>query len=207
MKNKLSLSVLLIIVALVVSSCAKEFYSPDAYTLAKKHQSFAIIPPSVSIKSNKKVDANALKEQQTTESLNFQKEIYAWMLKRKMQGRVTQEIQDVETTNAKLSRAGYPETPLTTEELCALLEVDGVMTSRISMTKPMSEAAAVVVGLLVGVWGPTNEVSVSLSLSDCSKKKLIWNYDHTFSGGVGSSADRLVDDLMRRASRKMPYFQ
>lgn len=75
--------ILFFTLAFLFSSCAKIFYSPDAYTLAKNHQSIAILPPSVSIAANKKVDAEAIKEQQKTESINFQKEIYSWMLKEK----------------------------------------------------------------------------------------------------------------------------
>jgi hypothetical protein len=70
----------------------------------------------------------------------------------------------------------------------------------------MSTGAAVAVALLVGAWGATNEVGVTLSISDCSNKKLIWNYDHKFSGGLGSSPASLVDGLMRHASKKMPYY-
>ena len=146
-----------------------------------------------------------MKEQEKTESVNFQKEMYSWLLKRKMQGKISQEIQEIETTNAKLKKAGYPETPLTTTQLCEVLGVDGIMTSNYGLSKPMSEGAAIAVALLVGAWGATNEVHVSLSISDCNNKKLIWNYDHKFSGGIGSSPSRLVDGLMRQASKKMPY--
>lgn len=200
--NKITLFVLAIV---LFSSCAKIFYSPDAYTLAHNQKIFAIIPPTVSIAAHKKIDAEAIKEQQKTESINFQKEMYSWMLKRKMQGKIAQEIQDVETTNAKLKKAGFPENPLTTVELCDVLGVDGIMTSNYALSKPMSEGAAVAVALLVGVWGATNEVHVSLSISDCNNKKLIWNYDHKFSGSMGSSPSKLVDGLMRNASKKMPF--
>lgn len=188
-----------------VLSCAKIFYSPDAKTLANRHNTIAIIPPSISIAANKKVDAEAIKEQQKTESINFQKEMYAWMLKRKMQNKLTKEIQDIETTNTKLKRAGYPENPLTTAELCEVLEVDGIMTSNFALAKPMSEGAAVAVGVILGAWGSTNEVRVSLSISDCEFKKLIWNYEHKLSGSIGSTPARIVDQLMRQASIKMPY--
>jgi len=171
------------------------------------HNIIAILPPTVSIAANKKVDADAIIEQQKTESLNFQKEMYAWILKRKMQGHMVQEIQEVETTNAILSRAGYPEEPLTTEQICELLGVDGVMGSNYSLTKPMSEGAAIAVALLVGAWGSTNEVRVSLNIKDCSQKKLIFNFDHKYSGSMGSSPARIVNELMRQASKKMPYFQ
>lgn len=189
----------------LLSSCAKIFYSPDARTLANKQQTFAIIPPNISIAASKKVDAEAMKEQQKTESINFQNEIYSWMLKRKMQGKITKEIQEVQTTNAKLLKAGYPENPLTTAELCEVLGIDGIMTSNFGLSKPMSDGAAIALGLLAGAWGSTNEVRATLSISDCENKKLIWNYEHKLSGGVGSSPSRIVDQLMRKASRKMPY--
>jgi hypothetical protein len=131
--------------------------------------------------------------------------MYSWMLKRKMQGKFSQEIQEIETTNAILKKAGYPETPLTSAEICELLKVDGIMTSNFSLSKPMSDGAAVAMVILVGTYGSTNEVTVSLSISDCSEKKLIWNYNHKFSGSIGSSPANLVDGLMRNASKKMPY--
>jgi hypothetical protein len=196
---------LIALAIILFSSCAKIYHSPDASTLAHSQKYIAIIPPTVSIAASKKIDADAMKEQQRTESINFQKEMYSWMLKRKMQGKISQEIQETETTNAKLKKAGYPENPLTTAELCEVLGVDGVMTSNYGLSKPMSDGAAVVVALFVGAWGSTNEVRVSLNISDCKNKKLIWNYDHKFSGGLGSSPSRLVDGLMRQASRKMPY--
>lgn len=194
-----------LIPAAMLTSCAKIFFSPDAKVLANQQQTIAILPSTVSIAASKKIDAEAMQAQQKTESLNFQKEIYSWMLKRKMQGKLTKEIQEVETTLVKLSRAGYPETPLTTAELCAVLGVDGVMSSSFALSKPMSDGAAVAVGLLVGAWGATNEVRATLSISDCKNKKLIWNYDHKLSGSIGSSPSRIVDQLMRKASLKMPY--
>lgn len=189
----------------LLSSCAKIFYTPDARTLANKQQIIAIIPPTISIAARRNVDADALKEQQRTESLNFQTEIYSWMLRRKMQGKINQNIQEIEATNAKLNRIGYPENPMTIAELCEVLGVDGIMTSNFSLSRPMSEGAAVAIGLLIGAWGATNEVRVTLSISDCENRKLIWNYEHKLSGGVGSSPSRIVDQLMRQASRRMPY--
>ena len=205
--KKFKLFTLVGLLFLLLSSCAKIFYSSDAFTLANSHKTIAILPPSVSIAASKKTDAEAIKEQQITESLNFQKEMYAWMLKRKMQGLITQEIQDIQTTNAKLEKAGYSDTPLTPGEMCEILGVNGVMGSNYALSKPMSDGAAVAMVLLVGASGPTNEVRVSLNINDCSNKKLIWNYDHTFSGGLGSSPSRLVDGIMRKASIQMPYMK
>jgi len=192
------------LIAIFLSSCAKIFYTPDAKVLASNHKTIAIIPPRVSIAPTKKIQGDAIIEQQKGESLNFQREMYAWLLKRKMQGKFLQEIQDIQTTNAKLIKAGYPERILTTSEFCEILGVDGIIISNFSLGKPMSVAAAIFVG------GATNQIHVSLSISDCNNTKLIWNYDHKLSGGLGSSPSRIVDDLMRHASKKkqkMPYIR
>jgi hypothetical protein len=145
-------------------------------------------------------------EQQKTESINIQREMYSWMLKRKMQGTILVDIQDVETTNAKLAAAGFQDTKLLTPaDLSKVLNVDGVLTSNYSLSKPMSEGAAIAMAVLVGWWAPTNEAVASLSIHDSGSEKMIWNFDHKMSSSLSSPA-RLVDDLMREASRKMPYF-
>jgi hypothetical protein len=205
MKQFKHITVIGLALILISSSCAKIFYSPDARTLADKQQIIAIIPPAISIAANRKIEAEAIIEQQRTESVNFQNELYSWMLRRKMQGKINKEVQEIETTNALLQKAGYPETRMTTAELCEALGVDGIMSSNFGLSKPMSDGAAVALGVLVGTWGSTNEVRATISISDCENKKLIWNYEHKLSGGVGSSPSRIVDQLMRKASRKMPY--
>jgi hypothetical protein len=132
--------------------------------------------------------------------------MYSWMLKRKMQGKIFVDIQDVETTNAKIAAAGFQDAKLLTPtDLSEILNVDGILTSNYSLSKPLSEGAAIALAVLVGVWAPTNEAVVSLSIHDSGSDKMIWNYDHKLSSSLSSPA-RLVDELMRQASRKMPYF-
>jgi hypothetical protein len=196
----------LIALTFLMQSCAKVFYTSDARSIASTHKIIAIIPPKVSIAARKKVDGNALIEQQKTESINFQREMYSWMLKRKMQGTIFVDIQDVETTNAKLAAAGFQDTKLLTpSDLSKVLNVDAVLTSNYSLSKPMSEGAAIAMAVLVGWWAPTNEAVASLSIHDSVSEKMIWNFDHKMSSSLGSPA-KLVDELMRQASRKMPYF-
>ena len=154
----------------------------------------------------RKVDAEAIKEQQKTESLNFQKEIYSWLLKRKMKGQFVVDFQEVDYTNAKLKKAGYPDEPMTTEEICTLLKVDGLVKSNFGLSKPMGDGAAIAAALLLGGAGATNEVRINFSINDCKSKSLIFSYDHKYSGGMGSSPSRLVDGMMRDISRKMPHY-
>lgn len=198
--------VLLIFAAFLLQSCAKVFYTPDARNIAGTEKIIAIIPPRVSIAARRKVDGAALIEQQKTESINFQREMYSWMLRRKMQGYISVDIQDVETTNAKLAAAGFQDgTFLTPNDLSKILNVDGILTSNYALSKPISEGATVALAVLAGWWAPTNEAVVSLSIHDSGSERMIWNYDHKVTSSLSSPA-RLVDELMRQASRKMPYF-
>lgn len=48
-------TVLIAIVVLLLSSCAKIFYSPDAKALASKQDVIAIIQPKISIAARKKL--------------------------------------------------------------------------------------------------------------------------------------------------------
>ena len=107
-------------------------------SLAMAQKIVAIAPPKVSIAVRKNVDGNALLEQQKAESVNFQREMYSWILKRKMQGTITVEVQDIETTNAILANAGFNNGQLLAPaEMCNILGVDGIMTSNYSLSKPM----------------------------------------------------------------------
>ena len=58
------------------------------------------------------------------------------MLKRKMHGTIFVDIQAVETTNAKLSNAGfYNGKVLTPIDMCNILGVDGILTSNYSFSE------------------------------------------------------------------------
>ncbi len=190
---------------LTLQSCAKIYYSPDAYSVGRKEKTIAIIPPTVSIKPTKNANLTALKEEEKKESINFQKEMYAWLLKRKKQRKIKPKIQDIELTNAALVKLNYPEKSLSSDELCKVLGVDAVITSSFNLSKPLSEAAAIALGYFMWGWRWGPEVYASMSIYDAKEDKMIWNYDHKYKGGLGSTPTRLVDRLMRHASSKMPY--
>ena len=207
-KNGFFLFVVICAVSLVFSSCstAKIFSSPDAKSLSMQHKKIAIVPPTIAIAAQKNIDAQSMVLQQKTESQNFQQEMYSWLLKRKMKGNFLSEIQDINTTNALLQKAGFPDKTFTTNELCGILNVDGILTSNYSLSKPMSTGAAIVVGVLFGAFGPTNSVTTSLTISDCIQGKMIWNYNDKLSGSLGSTPASIVDVVMNSASKKMPYY-
>src|SRR5690606_983841 len=85
---------------------------------------------SSSNECKKNVDAESLKEQQRTEAINFQKEMYSGLLKRKSQGKLKVEIQDVEVTNAMLRKIDVDKLlTMTPVEMGQLLKADAVVKS------------------------------------------------------------------------------
>ena len=197
---------LFILLSIIYTSCASVYITKEGQAKADKHQSIAILSPKVGFKQAKKIDGEALKEAQRTSSLEIQQEIYKWMLKRKSQGKVTINIQDVEETSVLLNRNGYTGNNLTTSEICEILDVDALLYSNFNLAQPTSQGAAIAVAALFGVGMRTNQASAALNIKDCESKGMIWNYDHEFSGGLGSSSQDLVENLMRNASKKLPYY-
>ena len=203
MRNTL---ILFITTSLLLVSCGPTvFLSSDAISRAKQHDKLAILPPKISIPASKNVSAEAMAEQRATESVNFQNEIYKQLLRRVTRGEMSVNLQDVEETNVLLTRT-FPDGIYTTEEACKALNVDAVMSSQFGLSKPKSQGAAIAAYVLFGGIGATNEVTVNMSLKDCSDSKLLWNYDWRYQGSLGTSPEDLVESLMRNASRKIPYY-
>ena len=158
-------------------------------------------------------EARKMGEQQvadlnTKTAYDIQEKMYGWFLRRGDKMQYTVNFQDVTKTNAKLKEAGITYKDLKStdrEKLAKLLGVDAVMQNRVNMEKPMSEGAAIAVGLLVGAWGSTNNVETTINIHDGASGDLLWKYDYTAAGSVGSSSTKLVDALMRNATKKFPY--
>jgi len=210
MKKALALNLLLTVLLL---SCGPKIYkSAEFDTAFAKHKIVAILPADVTtqLRPNEAKKVTAEQIQQMTEKTGYdiQDKMYSWLLRRSEKYHYTVKFQDITRTNALLKTAGIGYADLQTKdraELAKILQVDAVMQDKARMDKPMSEGAAVAVGLLVGEWGATNKVETTINIHDGKSGNLLWKYDYEASGSVGSSPTKLVDALMRNASKKFPY--
>jgi hypothetical protein len=201
------------IISIVMISCAPRTYTSSNFSNAlAKHKTVAILPAEVTMKLRpneaKRVTAEQVEQMNTKTAYDIQEKMYGWFLRRSNKFEYTVNFQDVTRTNAKLKEAGIEYKDLLTTDrakLAAILGVDAVMQDRLNLEKPMSEGAAVAVGLLIGAWGNTNQVNTTINIHDGKSGDLLWKYDYEASGSVGSSTDKLVDALMRNATKKFPY--
>jgi hypothetical protein len=207
MKKLKTISAYLLVTVLV--SCGPTIYKSNNFESSKKTvKTLALLPFNVSIDSKrlpKGITIETLKESQEKTGYDIQNKAYTWLLHRQKDYSVT--FQDVDRTNALLKKANISFDNIALQDkadLCKLLGVDGIISGKAIMSKPMSEGAAVAVGLLVGAWGSTNKTTATLSVHDASGN-LLWKYDYDASGSVGSSSESLAGSLMKNASKKFPY--
>ena len=204
------MTLLLGFVAMIAfTSCGPTIYKAGNFEASQaKIKTLAIIPFNTSIDSKrlpKNITIETLKQSEEKTGYDVQNNVYTYFLQRNKDYSI--EFQDVDRTNAILRKNNltYEDISLKDRaELCQLLGVDGVVTGKISMSKPMSEGAAVAVGVLFGAWGATNKTDVTISVHD-KEAKLQWKYDYQASGSVGSSSESLAKSLMKNASKKFPY--
>jgi hypothetical protein len=199
-------------IAALLMACPKIYKAPEFDAALAKHKTVAILPADVSIKLRpaemKKTTPEQLRDMESKTAYAIQDKIYSWFLRRSDKYNYTVTFQDVTRTNALLKQAGIEFENLAAKdrtELAALLGVDAVLQNRSNMDKPMSDGAAVALGVVLGVWGNTNQVNTTINIHDGKSGNLLWKYDYLASGSVGSSADNLVNALMRNASKKFPY--
>ena len=209
MKKYLPFSLLL----MTLVACGPKIYkATDFNDVASTHKTVAILPADVSNKLRpneaKKISPEDLQKNVESTGYAIQDKMYSWFLRRNAKEQFTVRFQDVSKTNTTLKNAdiSYEDLALKSkEELAALLNVDAVISTSVRMDKPMSEGAAIAVGVLFGAWGSTNNAVTSINIHEAKQGDLIWKYDYQAQGSVGSSPENLVNALMRNASKKFPY--
>ncbi|RYF90459.1 MAG: hypothetical protein EOO03_03665 [Chitinophagaceae bacterium] len=197
------------LLVLSFSACAPKIYKSENFEASKETvKTMAVLPFNVTINNRKLPKGTTqemLRENEQKTGYAIQDKAYSWLLQRNKNYTVT--FQDIDRTNALLKAANISYNDLTQQdkgELCKILKVDGILSGKATLSKPMSEGAAVALGLLVGAWGSTNQTVTTLTIHDVSSS-LLWKYDYEAEGSVGSSPSNLANALMRNASKKFPY--
>ncbi len=197
----------------LIASCGPKIYTSSNFSTAlARHKTVAILPAEVTMQLRpneaKKISAEQLRDLVNKTAYDVQDKMYGWFLRRGDKYHYTVTFQDINKTNSKLKQAGITYEDLKNEDrskLAKILGVDAVMQSKIVSEKPMSEGAAVAVGVIFGAWGNTNKVQTAINIHDGQSGDLLWKYDYEASGSIGSSSTRLVDALMKNATKKFPY--
>ena len=208
MKKICFISVLIFFLLFFVS-CGPTIYKSKSFENSKTTiKKLAVLPFIVSIDQKrlpKGMTIETIKEAEKRTGYDVQNDSYKWFLQR--QNNYTVDFQDVDKTNAILQAANIQYDQILLQDkgsLCKILNVDGVISGKINMSKPMSDGAAVALVVLAGAWGATNKTNAILTIHDNSGD-LLWQYDYSITGSIGSTSKSLADALMKNASKKFPY--
>jgi len=194
-------------------SQTKEIYvNPEFDLLAKDHNLLAILPFDVVLnlrpKEKEKLKPGDLEKMQNNEGLAVQSALQTYFLKKKEKENFKVKFQDISKTNALLAKKGWNADSLklkTKEELADSLGVDGIISGLLFTDKPMSEGASAAIGIVFGMWGPTNSGKCTINVHDGKGGELLWKYEKTLSRSLGSDIQSVINAMMRKASKKFPY--
>lgn len=211
---RFSFSLALALLVLVVPSFAQtNFYEDPRFdAIARTHETIAILPFDAAVtlrpKQMKDITPEQLDRMEVAEGEGIQNAMHSWFLKRKKRGSLTVDVQTPSVTRAKLLKAGVTRELLPAyepKELCEILGVDGIIMGTFETNKPMSQGAAIAIGVLFGVAGTTEKAVINMSVFEGENGELMCSYMKNLSGGLGSSTEDLINILMRKASRRIAY--
>jgi hypothetical protein len=90
-------------------------------------------------------------------------------------------------------------------ELGKILGVETIITGSFETSKPMSNAAAAGLAVLTGGMFATSTATVNMDFMSTTDDEVVVNYLKKIKGSLGSDAQDLINILMRKVSRRIPY--
>ncbi|MEJ1222772.1 hypothetical protein [Sediminicola sp. 1XM1-17] len=186
----------------------------DADAYVTKTENMAIIPFDVQVKLRPKqlkdFTSEQIAEMEFNEGLDVQRAMHSWFLKRKKRGSMSIEVQSPSKTNALLKKAGIDLHELDAylvSELAEILGVDAIIKGSMETSKPMSDAANIAIGVLFGGFGASSQGIINMDIVNAEDDELVVNYNKKVKGGLGTNADDMINTLMRKVTRRIPYTQ
>ena len=209
MRKFLITSILMLFVFFGNSQSAKQiFESPDLKSMLYTAKTVAILPFKVSISYKrlpKNVTLEQIKNNEKAESGQMQEGMYTYLLRKSKDYTVT--FQEVERTNALLKKAGVFESfdEVLADSLCKILGVDAVIKSSWSYQKTGSEGAAIATAVLFGVATNTGSGQLVMQINRASDGGMMWRMAKEMNEGAFSSANILMERMMRKVGRVFPF--
>jgi len=202
----------MMLISFVSYSQTKLFVHPNAENYASKTKSIAILPLNVQVKLRPKQLKDFTSEQivqmQKNEAIDIQKGMHSWFLTRKKRGSLSAQVQTPMRTNAMLKKAGIDIHNLGAylpSELGKILGVDCVIMGSFETSKPMSTGASIAIGVIFGAFGSTNAAVCNIDFYNVSDDELVVNYLKKIKGSLGSDSQDMINILMRKVTRRIPY--
>jgi len=212
MKKLLITGIILAIATMSIEAQTKLYVHKDADTYVANTKTMAILPMKVQVKLRPKelkdFTPEQIVEMGKNEAMDIQKAMYSWFLTRKKRGTLLVDVQNPTRTNALLKKAGidiHSYDDKLPSELGEILGVETIITGSYETDKPMSTGAAVGLAVLTGGMFATNAATMNMDFMSTADDEVVVNYLKKVKGSLGSNAEDLINVLMRKVSRRIPY--
>lgn len=189
---------------------SKQIYkSPDFSDAIARHKVVAILPFEVSVtykKQPKNFDPEVAKKEEEALCEELQTEMFTYLLRKSDKYIVT--FQDVNKTNKLLKQAGVFDKldEITSDSIAKILNVDAVIINKYAYSKTASESGAIVKTVLFGGLGSkVGSGLLVMNINDGKSGDMIWRFSKKMDDTVFSSANQLIERMMRKVSRNFPY--
>ncbi|MFD0750239.1 hypothetical protein ACFQZS_08815 [Mucilaginibacter calamicampi] len=208
-KTFLLLTFLILFVASNSFGQAKQTYEiANLKQILTSHKTVAILPMRVTISykkfpKNYNAADNAVQERE--EGINMQQGMYTYLLRKSNDYFVT--FQETQRTNILLKQANIFDKidAITADSICKILKVDAVIQAGYAYQRTGSEAAAIAKTLVFGFGGSTASGSLTMQINDGKDGNLLWRFYKQMNEGVFSTADEMMQRMMKKVARNFPY--
>lgn len=199
------INVCALVFLLILSSCVPVYKAENFQQIANSHKVIAVLPPKVVMEIKKADQAEAIKAQEKLEAQHYQVALADYINNKKAIGEFFVSAQPTEETNRILAENGITSMAgKTYKDLANLLGVDAVVSSRVSLAKPMTNGEAVLTSIFTGYAPASKITTVDISLTDRNTGKMFWNYNWA-TGGTFVSTKSMIKDMMNAATKRLPY--
>lgn len=198
-----------VLFASTITMAQKNIYESirfDEYT--EDHEVLAIVPFIAHLELKKAVDRDELRVLAEKEGYAVQNALETYFSKRKKRKKFNVDFQNIMNTNALLAQNNINYKNLDTytpQELCKLLDVDGIISGNLTLNILLSEGVPTDFSILDYFSGNANYGRIGVKISDGETGKLLWKYENEISKKTGKNTTELIDKMMKTASRKFPY--
>ncbi|RAV27518.1 hypothetical protein [Sinomicrobium soli] len=177
--------------------------------LSKDHKTLAIVPflATLHLEHTDNISREQMNELQATEGYAVQEALESYFSQKKNRKGFRVGFQNIKNTNAILSKNGITLDNIdihTTEDLCKILGVDGIISGNMTLSKLISKGVENP-GFFDIVSGKSDYGRIAIKLSDGDTGKLLWKFEKTMTRKSGKNTRDIIESIMKKASRKFPY--
>ncbi len=210
-KNLLMKKIVFVFALLITTwtSAQKNIYENINFDeLSQDHEILAIVPFIAHLELKEPVDQDELRILAEKEGYAVQNALETYFSKRKKRKKFNVDFQNITNTNAILAQNNIDYNNIdtyTTQELCKILEVDGIISGNLNLNILLSKGVPTDFSILDYFSGDANYGRIGVKVSDGETGKLLWKFENAITKKTGKNTTELIDKMMKTASRKFPY--